>query len=1335
MPRPRVSTRSGASILVYLVLLGFALLEQPGRTTNDTKTPLIERPGTFLHEATTLWDPVMNFGELQNQAYGYLFPQGPFFLVTHALHVPAWISERLWSLLVIVIAAEGLRLLARTIGLAPWAAWVAGMAYGLSPRILAQVGVRSAEILPTAVLPWVVLPVVLAVTGRLDPRRAALFSAAAFLFSGAVNATATVAGLPLVAILIVWAARRRLVPWSMLGWWSLVLVVTNFWWAASLLRLRAYTPPFFDFVEDSQVTTETTGYAATLRGLSNWINYSYLGSRSNLPAGFLYAYQPWMVLASGVVAAIGVLGLVWLPKPWRAPLVVAACLGLFCVTVGHTSGSQSPLAPVVQRLLDGDFALLRNVSKAELMLRLPLCLGIGAAFARLLQQPRRRHARRRRAPTAVVAAALVALVLGLAQPAVGMNLRTPGWDKVPAYWSQVADYLDRAPGENRAWIVPGTGFGLQTWGWTVDEPFQGEARSAWVSRSQVPLTPPTTIRMLSSLEHFLETGSGAPNLGPALGRLGIGYVLVRHDLDEEAADTTTENLVSIALARSQGITRVATFGQLDFGPAIELFRVSAGNVTPELEVRPLDHAVTVASASSDVVQAVIEGLISRNEPAVVAGDDGWSAPAEIVGDTYRDRERNFGRVHDGEGPVRATGEPRYGGRAVPDYPANAASRPVRAEYEGGAVVTASSSQARTNGLGRVEPQSAPYAAFDGDLSTGWKSAYYAEPAEQWLQVQWPSPHQFRRVRIRVPVDDADTVEVTRWRIRAGGTSVVARVDPFTGTASADLGGVTATRLRLSVDRARADGGRSVSILEVASDATPFQRTLVVPRTEVAALPSFVFTAQPETRACISTLLGPDCSAPRQSASEESTGIARDFHVDAAGSWALSGTAVARSTLGTVSLLDPQGGPAVLRASSQWLSDPGVSARLAYDGATNTSWIADPRDPSPTLTVTFRRPQRMDRLAVGAPAAPAVSPTTATIKAAEGTRRVELGTFGQFRPLVSKRFSITFANPTRSGAPLGVSELYLPPATVAARLDGGTVTGAVCGLGPVLFVDGRRYETAVRGFIGDVVSAGPLHYESCSGPIRLSAGTHRFRLGSTEQFQPVTALLRSPGATSAGMGRALRDVRGPVTHQEMEVAPGPASMLSTTRNTNAGWKATLDGKELETMVSDGWAQAWRLPAGEGGRLEIVYAPQRPYLFCLFGGLGIAALVLVGAGILLVRTKLAPPREVDAAPQRVTRRSWWLGAALAVPVVWVLGGLPALAGGLLGGAGVLVGRRRLVRVAALACLVAAYVVTTLYLRQGARLRIDVSDVLAGVGFTLVVVSMLPRPVRRDVARPGS
>src|SRR5690606_32227779 len=78
----RLSPAGAAAIGVYLLVVTLSLLQQPGRVTYDTRAELTERPRSFLGEVFTLWHPESNFGEFQNQAYGYLFPQGSWFLLT-----------------------------------------------------------------------------------------------------------------------------------------------------------------------------------------------------------------------------------------------------------------------------------------------------------------------------------------------------------------------------------------------------------------------------------------------------------------------------------------------------------------------------------------------------------------------------------------------------------------------------------------------------------------------------------------------------------------------------------------------------------------------------------------------------------------------------------------------------------------------------------------------------------------------------------------------------------------------------------------------------------------------------------------------------------------------------------------------------------------------------------------------------------------------------------------------------------------------------------------------------------------------------------------------------
>ena len=65
-------------ILATLGLFAITVGQAPGRIVIDTKLDLAVDPGRFLLSATHLWDPLVEFGSVQSQAFGYLFPMGPF---------------------------------------------------------------------------------------------------------------------------------------------------------------------------------------------------------------------------------------------------------------------------------------------------------------------------------------------------------------------------------------------------------------------------------------------------------------------------------------------------------------------------------------------------------------------------------------------------------------------------------------------------------------------------------------------------------------------------------------------------------------------------------------------------------------------------------------------------------------------------------------------------------------------------------------------------------------------------------------------------------------------------------------------------------------------------------------------------------------------------------------------------------------------------------------------------------------------------------------------------------------------------------------------------------
>ncbi|MCL2542924.1 MAG: alpha-(1-_3)-arabinofuranosyltransferase [Nocardioidaceae bacterium] len=1337
---------------VYAALALLTLTEKWGQTTDDTRLELTEKPAGYLASTFSLWQPGVSLGQLQNQAYGYLFPQGSYYALLHWIGVPGWVSQRLWSVLVLLVACEGVRRVARALGTGPWAAAAAGLAYGLTPRMVAELGVRSAEILPGAVLPWALLPLIHLIDGRRRPRDAALLSAAAFAFAGGVNGTATAAPAALLAIVVGWALVRRLVTWRFAVGWLALLGAVNAWWVFSLLRLGAYSPPFFDYVEDAPTTTGTSGFAETLRGASNWVDFVQVGGSPWWPAGYQLSYSPWLVLGSGLVAALGVIGLLRYRGRFRTPLLLAAAFGLLCQVAAHTAPLDGPLALGLQHLLDGALAPLRNIPKADPILRVPLAIGVGVLVDDLVRtglrhlggrRPVRRRPRIRPLVAAGLALCLTGGLVAMAQPIIAADTRTPGWTSIPSYWTEAADYVARQPGTT--WVIPGSGFGVQTWGWTMEEPMDALAKSPWVTLSQAPLAPAATIRMLSQLESYLETGSGSPYLRYMLARIGVTRVLLRHDLDENVAQVPSSSLVSVALARSPGIHRVRSFGQLDLGPAIEVFDVQpvpgqepkgSPHGADGYDVRDADHAVTVASSVEDGVAAVGDGLVAPGQPVVIAGTEGWRHPADVVGDGFRRRERSFGRIHDAEGNVMAADEPGRAGRVLENYPGPDGARPVVARYLGIAGVDASSSRGWASTLGEVRPEDAPWSALDGDPTTFWRPAPYLPTVGQWWQVDLGRTRPIGRITLTEPTSSMSVGSVGSWRVTAGDVSRTVKPDAE-GRATVDFGGVRADRVRVAV--ASAPGrDASVGLAEVDIAGVHAQRTLVVPPVAESAHPAFVFSAAPEARACVTTLLGPDCDPARQHPSEEATGIDRTFTVGTAaggGRWSVRGLVVARSDPATESLLQPLGG--VSMTGSSWFgSDPTVSPRMAYDDDPATEWIADPGDRRPSLRIDLGRTRTLRRLTIVPPSGIAVRPGSARLTTPGGQRRtIDLSGVGAFAPVRTRRLTLTFSrapgSPSGGDAPLGVGEVRLAGGHAEVPLDGAGPTGSVCGFGPTLVVDGHRVRTRVSGTIGAVTSAGQLAVHPCGSRrwrLRLAAGTHRLRLLSTAQFQPVGVSLLPAGVAPrpASRSRTLHVVSTSDNHVVLDVGPGRDAIVSAPFNVNAGWQATVGGgRRLTPITVDGWAQGWTVPSGTSGRVVLSFTPQAGYVVGLVVGLVLLALVLLAAAWVLVRRPRpagAPHPVGSLRPWRPRRRTLTVAAVGAGVVGWVAAG-PVV--GVAALAGVLLGRwPRVAQAAVGVALVALAIMTSVQLAGGPRQPGTAVDLATGAALALGLASTLGR-----------
>jgi arabinofuranan 3-O-arabinosyltransferase len=244
-PRTGLATSRLRMFGYAAILTAMAFSQSAGRMVADTKFDLLTNPVKFLSNGLRLWDPSAAFGQVQNQAYGYAWPMGPFFLLGDLVHLPPWVTQRLWWALLLCLAFFGVVRLAQKLALgSPLTQVLAGFAFVLTPRITTLLGGTSVEIWPMALAPWVLIPLVVG-SERGSVRRAAAWSALAVACCGGVNAIAVAAVLPLG---VIWILTRAAGPrkWPLLGWWTLFTMLATLWWSAPLVFVGRYSVPFLD---------------------------------------------------------------------------------------------------------------------------------------------------------------------------------------------------------------------------------------------------------------------------------------------------------------------------------------------------------------------------------------------------------------------------------------------------------------------------------------------------------------------------------------------------------------------------------------------------------------------------------------------------------------------------------------------------------------------------------------------------------------------------------------------------------------------------------------------------------------------------------------------------------------------------------------------------------------------------------------------------------------------------------------------------------------------------------------------------------------------------------
>ena len=752
------------------VALALSFAQSPGQISPDTKLDLTVNPLRFLARATNLWNSELPFGQAQNQAYGYLFPHGTFFLAGHLLGLPGWVTQRLWWAVLLAVGFWGLLRVAEVLGVGtPTSRAVAAAAFALSPRVLTTLGSISSETLPIMLAPWVLLPTILALRAEADRsvRRLAGQAGVAVALMGAVNAIATLAGcLPAV---IWWACHRpNRVWWRYTAWWLLALALAMAWWLVALVLMARISPPFLDFIESSGVTTQWSSLVEVLRGTDSWTPFV----APTATAGAPLVTGTVAILATTLVAGAGLAGLAMRSLPARGRLVTMLLIGVVLIAAGYSGGLGSPIAHHVQAFLDAGGAPLRNVHKLESLIRIPLVLGLaqllgrvplpGSAPAATWISAFAHPERDKRVATGIVV--LIAFMVGTSLAWSGRITPPGAFRAIPRYWHDAADWLTAhntgTPTAGRVLVVPGAPFATQVWGTSHDEPLQVLGDSPWGVRDSIPLTPPQTIRALDSVQRLFAAGRPSTGLADTLARQGISYLVLRNDLDPDTSRSARPILVHRAIAGSPRLQKVAQFGAAvgpgpvpgfvsDSAlrpryPAVEIYRVTAATGNPAAPYLAATDQLPRVDGGAEVLLRLDEHRRLLGRPAlgpVLMTADARSAglPVSVltVTDTPLARESDYGRVDDHSSAIRADGDVRHTFNRVPDYPTPGADT-VYGGWTGGRL-TVSSSSSDATALRDVAPAASPAAAIDGDAATAWVSNALQSAVGQWLQVNFDHP--------------------------------------------------------------------------------------------------------------------------------------------------------------------------------------------------------------------------------------------------------------------------------------------------------------------------------------------------------------------------------------------------------------------------------------------------------------------------------------------------------------------------------------------------------------------------------------------------------------------
>ncbi|MBU6330369.1 MAG: hypothetical protein KGR18_10520, partial [Acidobacteria bacterium] len=573
-------------------------------------------------------------------------------------------------------------------------------------------------------------------------------------------------------------------------------------------------------------------------------------------------------------------------------------------------------------------------------------------------------------------------------------------------------------------------------------------------------------------------------------------------------------------------------------------------------------------------------------------------------------------------------------------------------------------------IDRAMPDSQPANALDGNPLTSWRPNRIAidqtndwGPGDQWIDIEFDEARIVDPLSVTLLIGLLGRPEPIDVYTVTDHGRVDTRLEPITTSQSVGVTPGETRHLRVAITHdsyLRVTDVIGISELTLPGD--PIIRTLRVPIDLVdqfsgpdADTPAWIFSR--DSRAA-GTLASP---------------IVRDFRVPRAATVAVSATGSVGAPDDVFGLLNNAQWMSI-RASSTLFDAPDLAARNLIDDDPSTVWVSgtaiDDAERAPQITLSWLDPRVVSQIRLGLdPEFATPSSVTVTVNGQVFDRTPSSdGSIDIPETLTTAVQLDLHFDPTTLASPLlraGLSGIEIPAIAgfYPGPIDRDATLSFDCGVGPRLTIGTTSISYSATMTYGELMDHRQVPLLPCGNTnIDLTAGDHRVITTPGPRGIGVDQLIMGNAPTMArtdGTGRSLTIDRWGSSSRRATIGAGPENLFVVNEVFNKGWRATLDGVTLPSLEVDGWRQAFLVPAGTGGSIDLAFAPNRTYQIGTFTGLGLLLLLLLLA--ILPGRRRTPPAPIGAgtwsspiaviAGLATAVPIAGLGALL-LPVLWIL-----------------------------------------------------------------------------------